>query len=226
MCAGFTTPPSNKTVPQMTIAMFECQLPGAVIGWRINGNLLPDSPLENITASTNSYGSGVDLLEVLARPEYNKTTVRCIGLYDDGRQPQYSPEVYLLIQGVVPCSRVSNYSTTIHIPFVIGPLSGVTNIKRRPQVAELTWNAPFSLNLTDVEPDITYCVKVINKTCNNNNVLINISDVSKPYLEHETLSNADLFNITIIPKSNVLGAQAGLKWSIQGIIIILLCIPS
>ena len=99
---------------------------------------------------------------------------------------------------------------------MIGPLSEVTNIERHPQAAKLTWSAPFSLNLTDVEPDITYCVEVINKTCSNNNSLINSCDVSKAYFEHETLSNADLFEITIIPKSNVSGALAGLKQSIQG----------
>ena len=66
-------------------------------------------------------------------------------------------------------------------------------------------------------------MKVINKTCSNNNILINRCNVSEPYLEHETLSDADLFKINITPKSNVSGAQAGLKRSIQGIIIIMLC---
>ena len=60
-------------------------------------------------------------------------------------------------------------------------------------------------------------MEVTNKTCENNKSLINSCDLSNPYLEHEALNNADLFEITIIPKSNVLGAQAGLKQIIQGI---------
>jgi hypothetical protein len=105
MCTDtFTKPPSNKTVPEMTIAIFECQLPGAIIGWSFNGTPLSEFNPPNINASTNSIaddGSSIARLMVPARPEYNETTVGCIGSFIDDREAQHSPEVYLIIQGIV-----------------------------------------------------------------------------------------------------------------------------
>ena len=87
----------------MTVAIFECQLRSAIISWNFNGTSLNDFNPRNLT-STNipvADGTRVDLLIVLGRPEYNGTTIGCIGSYLDDREPQYSPLVHLLIQGII-----------------------------------------------------------------------------------------------------------------------------
>ena len=43
-----------------------------------------------------------------------------------------------------------NYSSTVYVH--VGPLSMVTEIKRNSST--ITWKAPFSLDLTGVDPDI------------------------------------------------------------------------
>ena len=108
MCVGFTILPSKMIVPEMTTAIFECQLRSAVISWSFNGTLLTEFNPPNIRrGSKPGGGSIIELLVVHAHPEYNETTIGCIGFYTDGRQTQYSPEVYLIIQGVLN-TRVSN----------------------------------------------------------------------------------------------------------------------
>ena len=54
------------------------------------------------------------------------------------------------------------------ITYIIGPLAGVSNLTTGELIPGLSillsWVAPFTLDITNVEPDITYCVdaRVIN----------------------------------------------------------------
>lgn len=47
-----------------------------------------------------------------------------------------------------------------------GPLNAVRDLLAnvRNSVLYITWNAPFTLNLTNTEPDITYCIQIFNNS--------------------------------------------------------------
>ena len=79
------------------------------------------------------------------------------------------------------------------------------------------WIAPFSLNLTDVDPNIVYCVYVYNITCGRRDLIISDCEVTVPYYSSDALSEGLLYNITITPKSYVVGALNGVSSTLMGI---------
>ena len=77
----------------------------------------------------------------------------------------------------------------------------------------LSWEPPFSLNLTTADPDIAYCVNVYNVTDIDGGFspLISDCDVNTPSYTF-TVDSPDprgLFQFTITPRSNVEGARKG-----------------
>ena len=77
----------------------------------------------------------------------------------------------------------------------------------------LTWQAPFSLNLTTAEPDIVYCIDIFNITDGEAEAdhLINNCSVFEPLYKF-TIRNPDpedLFQFVVTPRSNVEGARNG-----------------
>ena len=83
----------------------------------------------------------------------------------------------------------------------------------------ITWEPPFSLDLTNIDPDIVYCVEVYNITCGERILLLNdynvigtqyyINDVSDPIMY--------VYEITITPRSNVAGALNGTPLVVKGL---------
>lgn len=55
-----------------------------------------------------------------------------------------------------------------------GPLDTVSSLDLQVENSTviLTWTAPFSLDITGVDPDITYCVDVINSTATSSVMMI------------------------------------------------------
>ena len=75
----------------------------------------------------------------------------------------------------------------------------------------LTWDAPFSLNLTS-DPDVAYCVDVHNITDEGAGCLIlSVCNVLSTYFVYNSTNPnpRDYFQFTIIPRSNVPGARNG-----------------
>ena len=83
----------------------------------------------------------------------------------------------------------------------------VTGIARIAPV--ITWKAPFSLNLTNVDPNIVYCLEVYNITCGVNNLLISDCNLSEPSYEDHRLQQGHIYQATITPRSNGQNAQNG-----------------
>ena len=77
----------------------------------------------------------------------------------------------------------------------------------------LTWQPPFSLNLTTTEPDIVYCVNVFNITdgeAEGDHLISNCSVSEACYkFTIENPDAGDLFQFVVTPRSNVEGARNG-----------------
>ena len=86
----------------------------------------------------------------------------------------------------------------------------------------LTWERPYSLNLTTSEPDIIYCVDVYDATGGQEETArLNAHLISDCTVLEESFTlkvdNPDpntLFRFVVIPRSNVQGAKNGTATSI------------
>ena len=90
----------------------------------------------------------------------------------------------------------------------------MSNIGRN--ASTLTWVPPFSLNLTNVEPDIVYCVEVYNITCGRSH-LISECDVMEISYTNSALHSGVIYEYTVTPRSNVQGAQNGTSQTVTGV---------
>ena len=95
----------------------------------------------------------------------------------------------------------------------------MVNVKRRNDT--IVWGAPFSLNLTNVEPNIVYCVEVYNITCGGRELLISDCDVMESSYTSDALLPGYIYEYTVTPRSYVEGAQNGTSKTITGVCIIL-----
>ena len=89
----------------------------------------------------------------------------------------------------------------------------VKNVTTRSSLASITlsWEAPFSLNLTAAQPDLAYCVEIygsweeeaslINGDCNVSTTGFVYNSMTPDPLDH--------YKFIIIPRSNVLGVKNG-----------------
>ena len=84
----------------------------------------------------------------------------------------------------------------------------MNNLERRNTT--ILWEAPFSLNLTNVEPDIVYCVEVYNITCGRRKLLISDCDVTETSYTSDVIAPVGyIYEYIVSPKSNVEGAING-----------------
>ena len=74
----------------------------------------------------------------------------------------------------------------------------------------IAWVAPFSLNLTNSEPDVLYYVDVYNIT-GGEEVMVESVNIADQYynFSHANLSLSQEFKFKVTPVSNVLGAVNG-----------------
>lgn len=100
-------------------------------------------------------------------------------------------------------------------------MSEVTHLRRHPANASVTWRSPYSLNISDAEPDISYCINVTNITCGGTETVINNCNVKRPYYNNSSILNqADLFEIVVTPSSNIKGAVPGNETKITGMVTV------
>ena len=92
----------------------------------------------------------------------------------------------------------------------------VTEIKRNSST--ITWDPPFSLNLTGVDPNIVYCVEVYNITCRVDDLVVDDCDVTQPRFVDNRLQQGYIYHITITPRSNGQDAQNGASNTKEGIL--------
>jgi hypothetical protein len=93
-------------------------------------------------------------------------------------------------------------------------LQGVHNLERN--ASTLSWEAPFSLNLTGVDPDIVYCVEVYNITCGRRDLVISDCNVTEPSYTSDDIMDGYIYEYTVTPRSNVEGASNGTSVFVAG----------
>ena len=95
-----------------------------------------------------------------------------------------------------------------------GPLDAVSNLKINTTV--IMWDPPFSLNLTNVEPDIVYCVEVYDTSCEMRSNIISDCNVTLPHYTFQFLTSGYTHEVVVTPRSNVEGAMNGSKLVVEG----------
>ena len=89
-----------------------------------------------------------------------------------------------------------------------GPLESIKGL--RLENTTLRWEAPYSLDLSNTELDIVYCVDVYNVSCSKKNLLTSDCNVTETnYTFDVTDPHAYQYEFTITPRSNVRGAVNG-----------------
>ena len=74
----------------------------------------------------------------------------------------------------------------------------------------LSWDPPFSLDLTGVDPDIVYSVEVYNITCGGRKLVISDCNVTEnDYTSDAIALDGYIYEYIVTPRSNVQGAQNG-----------------
>ena len=94
----------------------------------------------------------------------------------------------------------------------IGPLGSLTptcNLTTSNTTITISWDPPFSLNLTTAEPDIQYCVDVYIVTGGGDDHLQSVCDITDTYYTFTASDPDQLFNFTVTPRSNVEGSLNG-----------------
>lgn len=121
------------------------------VQWLLNGTLLQHLHLENVEAEFSTIGSGVGTLQFTDIPlAYNMTTIRCHAEFSSGHWFVSNDATLLLIQDLLAAVGSPTLST-------------------QDNSIILTWTPPFTLDITDITPDIEgYCVDVINASSSLN----------------------------------------------------------
>jgi hypothetical protein len=104
---------------------------------------------------------------------------------------------------------------------IIGTLSSVQELRRSDNT--LYWIPPFSLDLTNTDPDVIFCVEVYNITCGRS-LLISECDVMGTSYSSDALLSGYIYEYTVTPRSNVKGASNGTSLTVVGMFRLLNCI--
>ena len=201
----FTVQPVSVTQAEGLEAIFECLYPGALShSWGINGMYPADDAFPPDVTRTSPSGDAPARLAIPATVQYNNTVVQCraVLIVDGNAQIVPTCDVLLLIQGIRVLLNITIYTLSTS-----GQLDSVTGLRLdivTSTLVTLTWDAPFSLDLTTAEPDIQYCVDVhsvpggqlVESTCD-------IIDTKYTF----STSDQDQLVFTVTPRSNVEGSS-------------------
>jgi len=163
--AEFIITPTSVNDTLGSTATFTCGATRGSINWIVNGSTLPELNRTDILQGTVS--PTVISLSIPATEEYNNTNVLCsiairgVGFLD-------SDLVVLQVQGIP--AAVSNFTSA-----------------NLTEVIFLTWDTPFTLDITGVDPDISYNISV---------VAVADSNVSPPLTANFSVATPE-FNFTM-----------------------------
>ena len=110
--------------------------------------------------------------------------------------------------------------TIILLCLVLNPgiLDPVSDIKRNGSI--ISWEPPFSLNLTNADPDIAYCVEVYNVTCGESDpVFMDCNVVDNNMVNCLICELSYIYKVLVIPRSNVDQATNGTPLAVRGKIL-------
>ena len=130
------------------------------IQWLLNNIILEDLNITDVTMLFDSTFGG--RLSFTNPSDYNDTIITCRAESESGPAEDTA---LLLIQGTYFLFLDNNGEPIA--TFFLGLLNAVRSLTSTTYstLISLTWEPPFTLDITDVDPDITgYCVDVINST--------------------------------------------------------------
>ena len=151
--------------------------------------------------NTANGRSTVESLSIPAKAEYNGTRVQCLALSLDGSSAE-SENVILEIQGTIVqlCYYLQGAVKTL------GVLSSPSDlvVTYNNSSVTISWTAPFSLDVTGVDPDIWYSVLIYNVTDEKNPTAILCTDCINITETHYTftpdyLSPCHVYLFSVIP---------------------------
>ena len=90
---------------------------------------------------------------------------------------------------------------------LLGTVHSLKLLSVHLRISTLTWDPPFSLDLTNVHPDVIYCVDIYNITCGVAQHLVSDCNVSEPY--YTFYSEDEIHKFIVTPKNNVANSRNG-----------------
>ncbi|XP_064395205.1 uncharacterized protein LOC135342390 isoform X3 [Halichondria panicea] len=190
----FTMQPVSVVQAQRVDAVFECRYTGAQsYNWRLNGEFPTEDTYPPGVTATPSTNDTPATLTIPAIAHYNNTVVQCEAVVRDGRAliPTLSVNATLHLQGLLPA---------------VADLA-VNNVAGNCSQLNVTWDAPFSLNLTTAEPDIQYCVDVYNFT--EDNLLQSECNITTTQHLFDIAYPMGTYSFSVTPRSNIDGSLNG-----------------
>ena len=114
----------------------------------------------------------------------------------------------------MPVTTCINLTFFVCFFFGKGLLKSVSNLRFVNEAScdsiSIAWEAPFSLNLTNAEPDILYYIHIYNITRGEEDMVESVNIADQYYtFSHANLSLSQEFTFTVTPVSNVPGAVNG-----------------
>ena len=198
--------PKSRVVYLNQSAVFTCKTVGGTLSWIVNGTQREVHPPEirrDLVVSEIFIAGGITAgtLIIPARTEYNITKVQC-AVFTFGGSAQ-SENATMNIQGIF-AHYVSRIKTIAYL-YAGLPLP-VTNLRATSDASSIniSWRAPWSLDVTGVDHDIWYSVLIQNVTDEDRPTDILCADCTNITETHYTftpdhLSPCHVYNFTIIP---------------------------
>ena len=216
----FTVQPVSVVQAQRIDAVFECRYPEAQNhNWGLNKEFPTENNYPPDVTLTRSSGDTPATLTIPATAHYNNTVVQCEAVVRDGRGfiSELSVNASLQVQGRLLCIAVPVLlSTNRDTQMYSGPLPAVAdltvnNIARNCSQLNVTWVAPFSLNLTTAEPDIQYCVDVYNIAFKReDNLLQSECNITTTQYLFDVPYPVGTYSFSVTPRSNIDGSLNGI----------------
>ena len=210
-------------------AQFQCSATG--VQWLVNGTALQDLDTTNIMESFSDIVMAGFLTFVDLPLEYNMTSVACI--YTSSTAMMTSNTEYLFIQGEKEFSKMDSaiaINSEKHILYgnccsghnviAIGLLPAVGSLLLAvSNTITLTWTPPFTLDITNIDPDIEgYCVDVVSTTSSatlHSQCEIIVTEFTYPFPPR---SWCDEFSFVVTPVNVVGNGTSSLRnysWQLQ-----------
>ncbi|XP_064388381.1 uncharacterized protein LOC135336489 isoform X1 [Halichondria panicea] len=198
--AQFAVQPVPVVQAQGLNAVFECWYPGAVnYNWGFNGEFPTDNSYPpNVTVIPPSSDTPAKLI-ILTTGLYNNTVVQCL--------------IVVIVEGEFVSQLHISENATLQVQ---GPLSSVSNLHAQSSSTNITitWDAPFSLNLTTAEPDIQYCMDVYDSATD---VLLHSEcGIIEERYTYSPSNPCSTYALLVTPRSNLDGALNGsIAWFLE-----------
>ena len=98
----------------------------------------------------------------------------------------------------------------------IEPLDPVSDLHEDKTSLTFHWDPPLSLDLTNANPDIAFCVDVYNITCGKRDLIASDCNLTEPSYTRHVNGDGYVYEHVFTPRSNVPQASNGTSLSLKG----------